>query len=485
LSQALNYFEQFKQISEEIKPKQFKAVYQVTHALVLKASPRIRDRVEAEKIMKILIEEKVGFQTTNMALIYLCEWYFEEFQISNQMEVLEDIQPLIDHLLRNAKQQNSYSLLANAKLLQAKLALFQINITEARKLLSEAQNIADEHDLQRLAGEISREHDHILEDLKLWKSFKKTKTPVSERLKIASVDDVIDRIQGKLVIEPLDPIEEQPVILLIFVEGDILLLSYPFSEKWKQDNNLLESFLSALPTFNEEFISQGLDRAKFGEDTLLLQSIDSLLICYLYQGQTYTAKQKLNFFFESLLKDTQTLENIKNAVIKNQKISPKNNTHIEELIVKSFMTDSKLFQTPFKAYEGDEPFVFASYAHADKLEVYPIIDYLNKMNIKIWYDEGIPVSENWKKSIAVNLEKCSTFLVFITPQIINSEYVRKEISFALKKRKPFFAVYLKETKLPTELEFEIADIQAMMMFLMPKSEFYANLKELLNNSLNN
>ncbi|GAH14891.1 unnamed protein product, partial [marine sediment metagenome] len=102
---------------------------------------------------------------------------------------------------------------------------------------------------------------------------------MSERLKLASVDDVIDRMQGKLAIEPLEPIEEQPVVLLILVEGNILLLSYPFSEKWKQDDNLLGSFLSAFSTFRDEFISQGLDRAKFGEETLLLQSIDSFLIC--------------------------------------------------------------------------------------------------------------------------------------------------------------------------------------------------------------
>jgi len=161
------------------------------------------------------------------------------------------------------------------------------------------------------------------------------------------------------------------------------------------------------------------------------------------------------------------------------------NPLLEETITKSFLSDPKLFQMPFIAYRGDEPFVFASYAHADKLDVYPIIDYLNNMNIKIWYDEGIPVSENWKRSIAHNLERCKTFLVFVSPQILNSEYVKKEISFALKKHKPFFAVYLKETTLPTELEFELADIQAMMKFLMPKKEFYSKLNDLLTNSLNN
>ena len=94
-------------------------------------------------------------------------------------------------------------------------------------------------------------------------------------------------------------------------------------------------------------------------------------------------------------------------------------------------------------------------------------------------------SENWKRTIAINLERAKVFLVFITPQIIKSKYVKKEISYALKKQKPFFAVYLKDTKLPTELEFEMVDIQAMMSYLMPKSEFYAKLRELISNSLNN
>ncbi len=489
-NQARNYLQNMKLISEKYKSEIGYLSYQLANALILKSSSRLRDRVEAEKILKKLIDSapSIYYFEGNSAIINLCDLYLEEFQISHQMEILDDIHPLIDLLERNAKLQNSYSLLANVMLLKAKLALIQVNMVEARKLLNEAQIIADEHGLHLLAGDISREHDRLLEELRLWESIKKTQTSVAERLKIASVDDVneiIERMQGRRAIEPLESSEEHPVLVLIFAERNVLLLFYPFSDEWKQDDNLLGSFLSAFSTFNENFFSQGLDRAKFGEDTLLLESIDSFLICYLFKGQTYSAKQKLKFFSEALNNDNHTIEALKRAVSNRKIIDASDNHRIENLIVKSFMTDPELFRTPFKAYQGEEPFVFASYAHVDKLEVYPIIDYLNKMNIKIWYDEGIPVSENWKKSIAVNLEKCSTFLVFITPQIINSEYVRKEISFALKKRKPFFAVYLKETKLPTELEFEIADIQAMMMFLMPKSEFYANLKELLNNSLNN
>ncbi|MFX0145675.1 MAG: hypothetical protein ACFE9C_16540, partial [Candidatus Hodarchaeota archaeon] len=64
------------------------------------------------------------------------------------------------------------------------------------------------------------------------------------------------------------------------------------------------------------------------------------------------------------------------------------------------------------------------------------------------------------------------------------EYVRKEISFALKKQKPFFSVYLKETELPSKLEFEIGDIQFMKKYLIPETEFYNKLNKMLDPVLN-
>ena len=79
----------------------------------------------------------------------------------------------------------------------------------------------------------------------------------------------------------------------------------------------------------------------------------------------------------NLNKENQTIEALKSAVSTRQKIDVKSNPAVEELIVKSFKTDPESFKKPFKAYTGDEPFVFASYAHSDKLEVYPIIDYFS------------------------------------------------------------------------------------------------------------
>ncbi|MHA1729026.1 MAG: TIR domain-containing protein [Promethearchaeota archaeon] len=90
------------------------------------------------------------------------------------------------------------------------------------------------------------------------------------------------------------------------------------------------------------------------------------------------------------------------------------------------------------------------------------------------------VSEDWKKSIVDNIDKCSAFLVFITPHIIDSKYVRKEISYALDKDKQFFSVFLKDTELPNDLQFEISGIQSMKKYSMSDSEFYTKLKEVLS-----
>ncbi|MFW9941539.1 MAG: tetratricopeptide repeat protein [Candidatus Thorarchaeota archaeon] len=312
-----NYSKQFKEFIEEHEFRLTKSLYQLSQALILKSSVRMRDHVESEHKLKEIVEKNETAFVTNIALINLCDLYFREFRVSNQMEILDDIYPLINHLHENAVRSNSYSLLANVKLLQAKLALLQINMVEARKFLTEAQTIADEHGLQLLAQAISKEHDNLLEELKLWESIKKTKASVSERLKMASIDEVLERMAGRRAIEPSESTDEQPVLLLILAEGGILLFSYPFTDKWKQDDDLFGSFLSAFTSFSDEFFSKGLDRAKFGEETILMQSVSSFSVCYLFKGQTYSAKQKLDNFIQNIQKSSSIWETLE----KNNKLS--------------------------------------------------------------------------------------------------------------------------------------------------------------------
>jgi len=266
------------------------------------------------------------------------------------------------------------------------------------------------------------------------------------------------------------------VCIAVFSKTGYPVFSHKISEDMEFDDRKIGSIIS----LSGEMYSHSLDRLKLGEFTVLLHEIDSFSLCYVFKGQSYSAGQKLSNFTEAVKENKTIIEVLNTAIRAGQQIKLSDNPDLEELITNSFMADPKQFQLPFKAYKGDKPFLFVSYAHSDKLQVYPIMDYLHKSGFNVWYDEGISVSEDWKKSIVKNIEDCSAFLVFITPHIIDSDYVRKEISFALSQKKPFYSVYLKDTKLPNELLFDIGGIQSMKKYTMPDSEFYDKIKEVLS-----
>jgi tetratricopeptide (TPR) repeat protein len=312
LTQARNYLEEFNKYTEKHGSKYTVLTYQLSHARVLRSGSIMRDRVEAENILKSIIKEPAP-NIRGAALIDLCKWYFEEFQLTNQIELLDDIQRFVNVFQISATRSNSFSLLANVKLFQAKLALLQVNMVEARKLLTEAQTIADEHGLQLLAGEISREHDRLLEELKLWESIKNTKASVSERLKLASIDDVMDRLQGRGAVEPSEIVDEEPISLLIMDKSGVSYFNHSFVKNW-DFSDLFSSFMSAFNTFSGEIFSRSIDRVMIGENTILINPIEPFLACYVIKGQSYPAQQKLTRFSDAVKASPEIWEALNRAV---------------------------------------------------------------------------------------------------------------------------------------------------------------------------
>jgi hypothetical protein len=272
---------------------------------------------------------------------------------------------------------------------------------------------------------------------------------------------------------------EQPVLLAIMSKAGYMLFSNSFTADLAFDDNRLGNLVSTFNAVSDQVFDESLDRAKFGDFTVLLKVVDTFTICYVFRGQSYSALKKLNNFAEDVKDSKVIMDILYSSVRSGEAIKVQEHPNLEQLISNSFLSSTMNYQIPFEAYEGNDPHLFVSYVHTDRLQVYPIIDYLDKKGIKIWYDEGIPISENWRDIIVDNIEKCSGFLVFITPNVNTSEYVRKEINFALKRKKRFFAVYLKDTKLPASLEFELDEIQSMKKFLLSDEEFLSKLHEII------
>ena len=122
------------------------------------------------------------------------------------------------------------------------------------------------------------------------------------------------------------------------------------------------------------------------------------------------------------------------------------------------------------------PFIFVSYAHADSRAVLPIIDYMKKCGINLWYDSGIEAGSEWPEFIAEKVVNCSKFLSFISNAYLNSQNCKRELNYAVSKRKELLSVFIEDVKLTPGVEMQLGTYQSIFMKRFPSYErFLASL----------
>lgn len=231
IPQAKNYLEQFQRFNSQVNNDFVNASYRYCLALVLKTSTRTHNRAKSEELLKQIIEEKISTHFNLGALIHLCDLFLIELRITNDLEILDDIQPYIDQLLDFAEKNQSYTLLCETYLLQARIALLTFDIKKTRRLLIQAHQIAKRHDLRRLAEIILNEHEELIKQLDTWKRLKKMKAPISERIELSQLNNQIKRIVRKGLSVSTQISEETVTVhkdkkVCIVCKGEVLGFTY-------------------------------------------------------------------------------------------------------------------------------------------------------------------------------------------------------------------------------------------------------------------
>ena len=129
-------------------------------------------------------------------------------------------------------------------------------------------------------------------------------------------------------------------------------------------------------------------------------------------------------------------------------------------------------KTLLRPYEGTLPYLFVSYAHKNDAAVLEIISTLQSRGFRVWYDEGIEAGSEWPESIASHLERAQLVLAFLSPAYLRSDNCRKEMHYALTKRKPVINVYLEPTELSPGMEMQIGNLFALMKYTYPSEEYF-------------
>jgi len=338
LERAQISLHEMEQMKNQLKDEEINLWYLHNKALVLKASLRARDRVKAEEIYSQFLEDdNLDFEGKYTVLLNLCELLLTELRITNDQGVLDELKQFIGQLLEIAEKSHSHWIMGETYLLQAKLALLSLDLKEARRLLTQGQQVAEKYGLKLLAIKISNEHDELLKQLTIWENLEKSEATLTERLKLARINEQMDDMLQKRVVEPNEIQDEESVLILIISKGGNPIFSQSFTEGWSFKDHLFGGFLSAVNSFSDEMFSQGLDRAIFGEYTLIMNAISPFIICYLFKGQSFLAQQRMKHFIDTIQNDKKTWETIKKYYQANRLIQVKDIPSLDLLVNEIFI----------------------------------------------------------------------------------------------------------------------------------------------------
>lgn len=105
--------------------------------------------------------------------------------------------------------------------------------------------------------------------------------------------------------------------------------------------------------------------------------------------------------------------------------------------------------------------VFLSHSSKDQRFVeQKLIPFLQSHGVKAWYSTvNIRAADNWERSIREALLSCDFFLVVLSPNSVNSEWVRAEVHWAMENRKGRVVPVLVADCDPSQLHLKLAPIE--------------------------
>lgn len=294
---AKRYLDEFKTLCEEDKTEnvQGKNYFKFATAVYLKGSNRFKHRVEAEKLFYDLIEkDQLDTQHTFFVYYYLAELLLFELKTTGDEGVFEEIRLLTDNLANMGKEKKMQVIMSRSHLLQSKLKIIEGNITDAKKCLTEALNIAVKANDNRLLQTITNEYDYLFEkkeELEMINS----NTPFEDRIEAANLENLVTQfVERRITSEKTET--EKPIMFLIMVDIGTLVYSKSFDFEAQVDENLISNFISAINDFgNQIFESTGyIERINHKNYTILMKSEGTFVFSYVFEGPSYSPSIRLN-----------------------------------------------------------------------------------------------------------------------------------------------------------------------------------------------
>ena len=105
---------------------------------------------------------------------------------------------------------------------------------------------------------------------------------------------------------------------------------------------------------------------------------------------------------------------------------------------------------------------FISYSREDADFVGELDRDLRNAGISTWRDEKrLDPGDLWDKALADGIAESAAFILVISPASVRSPWVKQEVSYANRQRKPFFPIVHRATKIPRDIDFAVGRFQTL------------------------
>ena len=106
--------------------------------------------------------------------------------------------------------------------------------------------------------------------------------------------------------------------------------------------------------------------------------------------------------------------------------------------------------------------IFISYSRRDQEFVTRLASDLDAQVAGVWFDQStIQAGQKWHDKIVDGIRECKAFILVLSPDAMESRYVREEVNKALELGKTIFPVIYRAAKWTGEFESLVSDIQTL------------------------
>jgi TolB-like protein/tetratricopeptide (TPR) repeat protein len=117
--------------------------------------------------------------------------------------------------------------------------------------------------------------------------------------------------------------------------------------------------------------------------------------------------------------------------------------------------------------------VFISYSREDQQQVNRLVGYLREQGLNVWMDEtDIHGATMWTEEIVEAIHGCTLFILAISSHSTGSKNVVKELALASEREKKILPLYLEESQIPKNMEYQLAGIQNIALYTLDKAKAY-------------